>query len=214
MHALKADTHRKFGYTDSGLAFKGALLDPAFRVLACLRLCQAAQQLPSSWRWLAVPPARLLYRMVSQMAGIEIPWRTDIAPGLALTHGRGIVVNAGARIGRNVTLFHGVTLGQRDHIDAQGRRHTLYPVIEDEVWIGPHAIIVGGVTVGKGSRIAGGAYVFEDVPPYCVVLGNPGQIVRRDCTPDVQNRYSEEDISVADTAHSAATAADAGINAG
>ncbi len=150
MHALKADTYRKSGQTDAQSTLKAALLDPAFRVLACLRLCQAAQQLPSSWRWLAVLPARLLYRVVSQLAGIEIPWRTDIAPGLALTHGRGIVVNAGARIGRNVTLFHGVTLGQRDHIDAQGRRHTLYPVIEDEVWIGPHAIIVGGVTVGKG----------------------------------------------------------------
>lgn len=212
MHALKADTHRKFGQTDSRLALKGALLDPAFRVLACLRLCQAAQQIAPNWRWLAVWPARLLYRLVSQLAGIEIPWRTAIAPGLALTHGRGIVVNAGARIGSNVTLFHGVTLGQRDHIDVQGLRHTLYPVIEDEVWIGPHAIIVGGVTVGKGSRIAGGAYVFEDVPPYCVVLGNPGQIVRRDCTPDVQNRYSEEELPV-QVGHPAARG-DAHINAG
>lgn len=214
MHALKADTYRKSGQTDAQSTFKAALLDPAFRVLACLRLCQAAQQLPPSWRLLAVLPARLLYRLVSQLAGIEIPWRTDIAPGLALTHGRGIVVNAGARIGRNVTLFHGVTLGQRDHIDAQGRRHTLYPVIEDEVWIGPHAIIVGGVTVGKGSRVAGGAYVFEDVPPYSVVLGNPGQIVRRDCTPDVDNRYEEEDIPVAQAAHSTAAGDAHHINAG
>jgi len=211
MHALKADTHRKFGQAGAQLTLQAALLDPAFRVLACLRLCQAAQQLPPNWRWLAVWPARLLYRLVSQLAGIEIPWRTAIGPGLALTHGRGIVVNAGACIGSNVTLFHGVTLGQRDHIDAQGRRHTLYPVIEDEVWIGPHAIIVGGVTVGKGSRIAGGAYVFEDVPPYCVVMGNPGQIVRRDCTPDVQNRYSEEELAVPEIVH---PAADAGINPG
>jgi serine O-acetyltransferase len=201
MHALKADTHRKFGQSTHPLTLKGALLDPAFRVVVVLRLCQAAAQLPAGWRWLALLPARLLYRLVSQLAGIEIPWRTGIGPGLALTHGRGIVVNAGARIGSNVTLFHGVTLGQRDHIDAQGRRHTLYPVIEDEVWIGPHAIIVGGVTVGKGSRIAGGAYVFEDVPPYCVVLGNPGKIVRRDCTPDVDNRYSEEDLPVTQAGH-------------
>ncbi|WP_411881526.1 serine O-acetyltransferase [Polaromonas sp. YR568] len=213
MHALKADTHRKYGQSDAQLTLKAALLDPAFRVLAVMRLCQAADRLPDSWRWLAVLPARLLYRMVSQMAGIEIPWRTAIGPGLALTHGRGIVVNAGARIGSNVTLFHGVTLGQRDHIDAQGRRHSLYPVIEDEVWVGPHAIIVGGVTVGRGSRIAGGAYVFEDVPPYCVVLGNPGQIVRRDCTPDVDNRYDAEEMPVPQASHPA-TAADAGINAG
>ena len=201
MHALKADTHRKFGQSAHPLTLKGALLDPAFRVVVCLRLCQAAGQLPAHWRWLALLPARLLYRLVSQLAGIEIPWRTRIAPGLALTHGRGIVVNAGARIGSNVTLFLGVTLGQRDHIDAQGRRHTLYPVIEDEVWIGPHAIIVGGITVGKGSRIAGGAYVFTDVPPYSVVLGNPGRIVKRDCTPDVDNRYSEEDLTPVQAGH-------------
>lgn len=189
MHALKADIYRKFGRSEGHLALKGALLDPAFRVVLTLRLCQSAQQLPPVWRWFAAVPARLLHRLTSQLAGIEIPWRTTIAPGLALTHGRGIVVNAKARIGSNVTLFHGVTLGQRDYIDGTGGRHTAYPVIEDDVWIGPHAIVVGGVTVGQGSRIAGGAYVYEDVPPYCVVLGNPGQIVKRNCTPDVENRY-------------------------
>ena len=189
MPALKADIHRKFGRSDGHLALKGALLDPAFRVVVTLRLCQAAHQLPPAWRWLAVIPAKLLYRLTSQLAGIEIPWRTTIAPGLALTHGRGIVVNANARIGSNVTLFHGVTIGQRDYIDSEGRRNTVYPVIEDDVWIGPHAIVVGGVTVGKGSRIAGGAYVFENVPPYSVVMGNPGQIVKISCVPDVDNRY-------------------------
>jgi serine O-acetyltransferase len=189
MHSLKADIHRKFGRPDGHLALKGAFLDPAFRVVITLRLCQAAQQLPPAWRWLAGVPAKLLHRLASQLAGIEIPWRTTIAPGLALTHGRGIVVNANARIGSNVTLFHGVTIGQRDYIDSEGRRHTVYPVIEDDVWIGPHAIVVGGVTVGRGSRIAGGAYVYENVPPYSVVMGNPGQIVKTHCVPDVDNRY-------------------------
>jgi serine O-acetyltransferase len=189
MPSLKADIHRKFGRSDGHLALKGALLDPAFRVVVTLRLCQAAQQLSPAWRWFAMVPAQLLYRLTSQLAGIEIPWRTAIAPGLALTHGRGIVVNVNARIGSNVTLFHGVTIGQRDYIDSQGQRNTVYPVIEDDVWIGPHAIVVGGVTVGKGSRIAGGAYVFENVPPYSVVMGNPGQIVKTNCTPDVDNRY-------------------------
>ena len=109
-------------------------------------------------------------------------------PGLALTHGRGIVVNVNAIIGSNVTLFHGVTLGQRDSISRDGTRTTSYPIIEDDVWIGPHAIIVG-VKIGKGSRIAGGAYVFVDVPPHSVVVGNPGKIVKTDCTSDVVNRW-------------------------
>lgn len=217
MHALKADIYRKFGRSEGRLALKGALLDPAFRAVLTLRLCQSAQQLPLPWRWLAAIPAKLLYRLTSQLAGIEIPWRTTIGPGLALTHGRGIVVNAKARIGSNVTLFHGVTLGQRDYIDSAGGRRTAYPIIEDEVWIGPHAIVVGGVTVGRGSRIAGGAYVHEDVPPYCVVLGNPGQIVKRNCTPDVDNPYvpaSPDNASQSFQPQRQPPAADAGFNAG
>ncbi|ABE43815.1 serine acetyltransferase [Polaromonas sp. JS666] len=189
MHALKADTYREFGRFSGWLVLKGVVLHPAFRVVVTLRCCQAADHYAVPLRWLLLTLARLLHRLASQLAGIELPWRTSVAPGLALTHGRGIVVNAGARIGSNVTLFHGVTLGQRDHIDDDGRRFTTYPVIEDEVWIGPHAIVVGGVTIGRGSRIAGGAYVYESIPPYSMVLGNPGNIVKSNCTPDVDNRF-------------------------
>ncbi len=189
MHALKADTFREFGRFNGWLVLKGVVSHPAFRVVATLRCCQAANRCAPPLRWLLLLPARVLHRLASQWAGVELPWRTSVAPGLALTHGRGIVVNAGTRIGSNVTLFHGVTLGQRDHIDDEGRRLTTYPVIEDEVWIGPHAIVVGGVTIGQGSRIAGGAYVFESIPPHSMVLGNPGKIVKSNCTPDVDNRY-------------------------
>jgi serine O-acetyltransferase len=122
------------------------------------------------------------------MAAIDLPWRTSIGAGLGVTHGWGLVVAAGARIGCNVTLFHGVTLGRRDQIAADGARRVGYPVIEDEVWIGPHAIVVGAVTIGCGSRIGGGAFVNFDVPPRSIVSGNPGAVVRQDCTPDVMNR--------------------------
>jgi len=190
MDALKADTHREFGRFSWWLVLRGFCTSPTYRVLVTLRACQAAQGCPRFVRWAALGLARVLHGLATQWAGIELPWRTAIAPGLALTHGRGIVVNNGTRIGCNVTLFHGVTLGQRDHIDGEGRRFTTYPVIEDEVWIGPHAIVVGGVTIGRGSRIAGGAYVFTSVPPHSLVLGNPGKVVKSDCTPDVGNRWS------------------------
>lgn len=98
-----------------------------------------------------------------------------------------MVVNPGVRIGKNVTLFHGVTLGRRDRISREGERITQYPILEDKVWVGPHAIIVGGITIGQGSRIAGGAFVTESVPPYSVVSGNPAIVVKSNCTPDVMN---------------------------
>ncbi len=189
MRNLEADTYRVFGRFSWWFVIKGVVSNQAFRVVVTMRWCQAANRCPPVVRWLLLTPAKMLHRIASQWAGVEFPWRTTVAPGLALTHARGIVVNVGTRIGSNVTLFHGVTLGQLDRIDADGHRITSYPVIEDEVWIGPHAIVVGGVIVGRGSRVAGGAYVSESVPPHSVVLGNPGKIVKADCVIDVANRF-------------------------
>lgn len=52
-------------------------------------------------------------------------------------------------------------------------------VIEDNVWIGRNSVVMKGVTVGKGSIVAYGAVVTHDVPEYCVVAGNPAQVVKR-----------------------------------
>lgn len=50
-------------------------------------------------------------------------------------------------------------------------------VIEDDCFIGHGAIILMGVTIGKGSIVGAGAVVREDVPPGSVVIGNPARIV-------------------------------------
>jgi serine O-acetyltransferase len=188
MHALKADTYRAFGRFSWWLVFKGVMLLPGFRVVVTLRCCQRVELLPPMTRRLFFIPLRIMHGFASYLAGVELPWRTSVAPGLALTHARGIVVNSGSSIGRNVTLFHGVTLGQNDQLLSDGSRLSRCPVIEDDVWIGPNAIVVGGVTVGAGSRIAGGAFVFKDIPSRCLVIGNPAQIVKTNCEPDVGNR--------------------------
>jgi acetyltransferase-like isoleucine patch superfamily enzyme len=50
-------------------------------------------------------------------------------------------------------------------------------VLEDDVWIGPNATILKGVTIGAGAFVEAGALVTHDVPPRKRVLGNPAQIV-------------------------------------
>ena len=50
--------------------------------------------------------------------------------------------------------------------------------IESNVWIGERAIIYKGVTIGKGSIIAGGSVVTKSIPEYCVAAGNPAKIVK------------------------------------
>jgi len=121
------------------------------------------------------------------MAGMDLPATLDAGPGLLLVHGWGIVVNQKAKIGSNVTLFNGVVIGQKDTITEAGR-YAKYPIIGNDVWIGPHAIVIGGVAIGDGAIIAPGSVVTKDVPARCVVVGNPAAILRRDAIPDVPNR--------------------------
>ncbi len=51
-------------------------------------------------------------------------------------------------------------------------------VIEDDAWVGIGAIILKGVRVGAGARIGAGSVVTRDVPPGCIVEGNPGKVVQ------------------------------------
>jgi len=186
MTPLHADTIRQYGRYSFGLVLRGVLTNRTFRPVVTMRWCQAARRRGGVGK-LLLPFCVLLHRMALQIGGFDLEWQTAVGPGLSLTHGWAMVITPSANIGANVTLFHGVTLGRRDRIAPDGTRMIGFPVIEDEVWIGPHATIVGGIRIGRGSRIGAGALVTEDIPPYSVVVGNPGRIVKSGCTPDVNN---------------------------
>jgi len=51
-------------------------------------------------------------------------------------------------------------------------------VIEDDVWVGTRAIILHGVTIGRGAVIAAGAVVTQDIPPYAIAGGVPAHVIR------------------------------------
>lgn len=51
-------------------------------------------------------------------------------------------------------------------------------IIEDDVWIGINCIIVGGVTIGKGSIVGAGSIVTKSIPPFVVAAGNPAKVIK------------------------------------
>jgi acetyltransferase-like isoleucine patch superfamily enzyme len=57
-------------------------------------------------------------------------------------------------------------------------------VIEDDVWIGTRAIILHGVTVGRGAVIGAGSVVTKSVPPFTIAAGSPARVIRQRFSPE------------------------------
>jgi len=94
-------------------------------------------------------------------------------------HGAG-----GITIGNNVGIGPGVRMVTSYHLldDQPVILHSkieMQPVIiGDNSDIGVAAILMPGVTIGEGAQVGAGAVVTSDVPPYCVVAGNPARRIR------------------------------------
>lgn len=121
---------------------------------------------------------RLISYMARATTGIDIHPGATIGPGFFIDHGAGVVIGETAQVGKDVTLYHGVTLGGVSW--SPGKRH---PTLEDNVMVGAGAKILGPVTLGAEVRVGSNSVVVEDVPPGYTVVGIPARIVRTDRTP-------------------------------
>lgn len=101
--------------------------------------------------------------------GIHANTNIDIGKGLRIVHGDGVFLNC-KRIGENVTIYQGVTLGA-NHGDA-------VPIIEDDVTIYPGAVVVGEIILHKGCTVGANSYVAHDVDENTVVAGAPAKRIR------------------------------------
>ena len=111
------------------------------------------------------------------LTGIEIHPAAKIGKFLFIDHGMGIVIGETAEIGKNVTLYHGVTLGgvspsENSESQKDKKRH---PTICDNVIIGSGAQILGPVTIGENVKVGSNSVVTKDVEMNKSVVGNPAR---------------------------------------
>lgn len=109
---------------------------------------------------------------VRAMCGAELDGSCRIGPGLRLPHGaNGVVIHKASVIGKNVSIYHQVTLGGRNDADTQP------PTVGDGVEIFAGAKLLGSVRIGEGAVIGANAVVIGDVPAFCVAVGVPARVI-------------------------------------
>lgn len=120
----------------------------------------------------------LLPRIMSEHAhsvtGIDIHPGATIGSRFVIDHGTGVVIGETTRIGQNVRIYQGVTLGALSLPSDAGKRFRgkkRHPTLEDDVIVYSGATILGGETViGARSVIGGNVWLTESVPPDTTVV--------------------------------------------
>jgi len=135
---------------------------------------------------------KLLARMHSQFwrfwTQIEIHPGAEIAHGVFIDHGSGLVIGETAIVEKNVKLYHGVTLGGTGK--DKGKRH---PTIRQGALISAHSQLLGPIEGGENAKVGASAVVVTDVPPEVTVVGIPAKVVRVKGKKDVERITSLEE---------------------
>ena len=137
---------------------------PGFHALICYRFNHFL------WKHGFCLCARFLSNLARMATGVDIHPAARIGINLFIDHAEGVIIGETAEIGRNVTIYHGVTLGGTSlH---KGKRH---PTIGNNVVIGAGAKILGPLKVGNNARIGSNAVVLKNVAPNSTVVGVPAK---------------------------------------
>ena len=135
---------------------------------------------------------KLLARMHSQFwrfwTQIEIHPGAEIAHGVFIDHGSGLVIGETAIVESDVKLYHGVTLGGTGK--DKGKRH---PTIRQGALISAHSQLLGPIEVGMNAKVGASAVVVTDVPAEVTVVGIPAKVVRVKGKKDVERIASLEE---------------------
>jgi serine O-acetyltransferase len=104
--------------------------------------------------------------------GMEITPLCEIGPGVFFPHTSGIVIGA-RRLGSNVTVFQGVTLGSKE-LD-MGFEPALRPEVGDNVVLGSGCKVLGGIRIGDNVTVGANSVVLNSVEPNGTVVGIPAR---------------------------------------
>jgi len=113
-------------------------------------------------------------RRLRVMHALTLTAGTCIGPGFRVGHLGPIVIHFKATLGADVTVCQGVTIGKIHEGSKAG-----VPQIGNHVYLAPNSVVLGRVKIGDHVVIAPNSFVNFDVPDHSIVIGNPGQIHKK-----------------------------------
>jgi len=140
-----------------GKAFERAVTRPGPLAILLYRLSHRL------WTGGAETAAEVLWRVNFFLTNADIHPGAEIGGGLRLTHTAGVVIGMGVKIGANVTLLHGVTLGGSARGWFDGVFEDGYPEIGDSTEIMAGACVLGPIKVGRGCFVGANAVLAHDL---------------------------------------------------
>ena len=120
--------------------------------------------------WVYIGPGSTVWS--SSHGGVTIGNRVLISRNVHIHNTDGHSFDAEERFYQTRAIL---TVGHPSDIESIGAR----PIRIADAWIGLNAVILKGVTIGEGAIVGATSVVTRDVPPYCVVVGNPARIVKK-----------------------------------
>lgn len=168
---LKGDVAAAFAGDPAAKSFDEIVLSyPCIEAIATYRIAHELYRA----RVPLIP--RIMSERAHSRTGIDIHPGATIGESFFIDHGTGVVIGETSRIGKNVRIYQGVTLGAASLPKDEGgqvRRtgQQRHPTIEDDVTIYPDATILGGETrVGKGAVVGGNVWLVKSVKPGTTVM--------------------------------------------
>ncbi|MBI1362316.1 MAG: serine O-acetyltransferase [Alphaproteobacteria bacterium] len=127
----------------------------------------------------------------SELYGVDIHPAVPIGKGVFIDHATSIVIGETARVGDDVSMLQGVTLG------GTGKEFTdRHPKIGRGVLLGAGAKVLGNITIGDEARVGSGSVVLQNVPPRCSVAGVPAKPVGGACMEPSKTMDQKFDVGI------------------
>jgi serine O-acetyltransferase len=183
-----ADLYRYTGAGGKKRCLRALFRNPSYRYTFLMRLCSYFSH--NKKNLIKKTLFRFIYELFRDCtsgSSVEITYNTRIGRGLYLPHLIGIVINQDSIIGTNCTISQNVTIG-----DLKRGKHTGSPVIGNNVYIAPGAVIIGSIHIGHNVIIGANSVVNKDLPDNAVAAGIPASVISFQGSSEYINRIDYE----------------------